>query len=341
MNADPGARGGSDRRAIGAARDALARLGSAEDPPPRRAAFIEAADAVELALRRRLRDAEHLPNDIRLRALDRDDLRPDEVLGELRRHDLLGIDTAAGVHELFEARRRVGGGGEPTSDDARLASRVVDSLEAPAAPPPPDATLPAPDLVDSDATLPEAAPAPAVAGARLRPRGGAGALIAAAALVLVVALFFVLRGRDDSAMAEGIALFRSGAYADAASRFWRYAEENPDDPTPHLYLARIHRRMGRLDLAVPEVRSALELAPDDADAHTELGFILFESGRHEEAIERFRTAIGHDPDGAEAWIGLVTVLGASDRGDAAERVLERAPDRVRERLRGAPGATPR
>ena len=57
-----------------------------------------------------------------------------------------------------------------------------------------------------------------------------------------------------------IALFRSGEYAEAVSHFYRYAQANPEDPLPHLYMARSHRRLKRYDLAAPELSAAMRLA---------------------------------------------------------------------------------
>lgn len=313
-----------------------------------RRAALQVADAVEMSLRYLLRDDPRVPMPVRLRALAPDELSTPELLSELRQNDRISMELAASVHELFEARRRLEQGSSLGSEDAPLVLRVADRLEAEvrrADPPQPEAP--------HDAPPPESwEPAPAGAAAPLGPGDATVRLearrwpwlagVAAVAAALLAVLLLLLPGdRSEAQMEQGIALFRSGAYADAASHFWRYAEANPDDPTPHLYLARIHRRMGRAEMAGEELQKAVALAPDDADVHAELGFLLLDTGRAPVAVERFRAALRLDPESAEGWIGLVRALRASGRAEAAERVLEQAPAEVRERFARRTTTVPR
>src|SRR5690606_6540749 len=113
----------------------------------------------------------------------------------------------------------------------------------------------------------------------------------------------------------GVALFEQGAVADAAQHFWRYAEDHPDDPTPHLYRARIHRRMDRPQLAADAIRQAQEIAPDDPAAHRELGFLLLGMGQPDVAVGRFRQAIELDAASMEGWVGLVRALREAGRDE--------------------------
>lgn len=324
-------------RALEMAGDSLAALDRGSlDGAARRRAMLDAADAVESALRRWLRDSESIPIAVRLQAQSHEELREDSVLAELRQHNLLSVEAAASIHEMFELRRRLGAGSPPEPGDDRVVHRAVHRLQVELeSATPPDRPRPHESARDEE-TLVHAVPAPEPPAWLARVIGAGGV-----ALVLVlVAVAFWLGRRDDPGMAEGIALFRSGAYAEAASHFWRYAEANPDDATPHLYLARIHRRMRRPEMAGDEVRTALRLAPEDADAHAELGFLLLDTGRSDVAVERFRAALRLDPETASAWVGLVRALRADGRGDAAARVLARAPDSVREIFARRSGAAP-
>lgn len=301
-----------------------------------RTAVVQVAAAVEMSLRRLLRDFPTAALQVRLRALAPDELRADEVLAELRQHDQISIELAAAVHDLLEVRQRLRDGAPLSPHDATLAYHVADRLEheasrthPPAAAPPPPA-----DLQDEERTV--LAPQPRFRRGRLG-TDSRNARIAAAAVaglvVLLVALgvwWIVPRGGGE--LDEGITLFRMGSYEDAATHFWRYAEANPEDPTPRLYLARIHRRMARPQLAVAQLDTALQLAPDDPDVHTELGFLLMDTGHPAQAVDRFRSAISLDPQSEAAWAGLVTALRADGRAAAAERVLERAPTSLRTRL---------
>lgn len=313
----------------------VSSLGAGSLPPEQqRSAVIQTASAVESTLRRVLRDVPGAAIEVRLKALAPDELRADEVLAELRQHERISMQLAAGVHDLLEVRRRLREGAEPRPEDARLAydtaARVEREVAAPpmttaattaAAPPPVDATV---LMVPG-----EEADAPPRDRRRLALLAGGIALL----LLILVPLGVWLAGRGDSSgMDEGVALFRSGAYADAASHFFRYAQENPEDPTPHLYLARIHRRLKRYDLALPEIRVAMELAPEDADVHTELGLLLTDTGRFDTAIARFRQALRFDPASEGAWVGLVRALRAAGRPEAAETVLREAPPEIRAML---------
>ena len=133
-------------------------------------------------------------------------------------------------------------------------------------------------------------------------------IAAALTLILVIAsaAFFMGRGNDDVEMQRGLALFSSGAYADAASHFYRYAQANPDEVAPHLYLARIHRHLNRLDLAGPELDEALRLAPENPAVQREL----------------------------ELYVERIQALRQSGQTEASTRILEQAPAEVRARLGG-------
>ncbi|MEX2571553.1 MAG: tetratricopeptide repeat protein [Gemmatimonadota bacterium] len=307
--------------------DALRRHGRGATEA--RGRVMRVANGVDRSLRRLLRDDERAELEVRLKALAPDELSSDQVLGELRRNDRLPMEVAAAVHELFEIRRRLEAGADPTDSDARRAVETVERLK------PATERLPAPAFV-ADSPLPEidsiASPDDGTAPRRGRRRRAVPtlALAAGAALVaLVVIGVWALASRGPEPMAEGIALFRTGAYADAAHHFWRYAEANPDDATPHLYLARIHRRMDRPELAAEAIREAQRLAPQDPAVHRELGFLLLDTGRPEVAVDRFREAVDLDPASSEGWVGLVRALRESGRADEIEAVLAEAPAEVR------------
>jgi tetratricopeptide (TPR) repeat protein len=322
-------------RALDAADEPIAAIETdAADGAHLRRALIDIGDAVENALRRWLRDAPTVPFDVRLKALAGDELRPDEVLGELRRHDIISLELAAGVHELLEVRRRLVAGSAPEPDDSRLATGAVERLRIELESPATAAFAGSPTTTQPFAADDTLAVPPDPPRSRFTRSARPSWAIPVAALVIAVLvgllIFLIAPDRDDPNLAQGISLFRSGAYAEAASHFWRSAEANPDDPTPHLYLARIHRRMDRPDLAGPALSTALDLDPGDAAAHAELGFLLIDGGRAEQAVERFRTALRLDAESSSAWIGLVRALRAAGRDGAADRVLARAPEAVRD-----------
>lgn len=304
-------------------------------------AVARVADAVERSLRRLLRDQDSAALQVRLRALDADELRADEVLSELRQHERISMELGASVHDLLRLREQLSQGGGATPGDARLAVAVADRLEHEIAEPvhfPRPAPSAATELSPVDETLVHAVPVETEEGRR-GPRWVAVAL--AGVLLLAVALgVWQLIPRGPSELDQGVALFRSGNYMDAAPHFWRYAEAHPDDPTPHLYLARIHRRLKRYHLAGPEMKKALQLAPEDPNVQTEAAFLLLDTGRYDPAVEQFRRVVQRNPEFRSAWVGLILSLRASGRTDAADRALASAPPSVRALMSGRSPATP-
>ena len=202
-----------------------------------RSAVVQIAAAVEMSLRRLLRDDDQAALDLRLSALAPDELRPDEVLAELRQLDRISINLAAAIHSLFEARQQIRKGAPLATRDRVLAYQVADQLEEetsrPSSPPPAD-LHPAPDfVVDDDVTLPSAPPSP-FRGRRVRTDVAPRRLVAVLAVVaaLVIAAIWWAWPSADNDLAEGVSRFQMGAYEDAAAYFWRSAQANPRDPTP-------------------------------------------------------------------------------------------------------------
>jgi tetratricopeptide (TPR) repeat protein len=323
-----------------AAHGALAVLrGKSGDPAEERSAILQVADAVESALRRLLRDDESAPLPLRLRALAPDELAAEALIAELRQRDRISIELAASFHDLLRTRRHIVDGAEATSAAAEAAIGVADRAEREVlassfSSPPPTPVIPDPasrPVFVDDEELVHPVPPP---GSTSRRASSTLWVVLGMALLLLLAatVLWWSNGRKNGGegeLAQGIALFRSGEMVGAAPYFRRYAESHPEDPTPHLYLARIHRRAGRFDEARDELRQALALAPDDPAPQRELGFLLLDAGQHEAATQRFRSAVELDPESTEAWIGLIRALRASGRTDAADRVLSQAPAAVR------------
>ena len=315
--------------------DALSR--GTLSPEGERRHILRVANAVDRSLRRLLRDDERADLSIRLKALAPDEIRPDAVLAELRRTDRLSIAAAAAVHELLEIRRGLEGGGLPAAGEAERTVRAAHGLEAEIRQP--AAVAMAPDEVAASALESEPNPDHSEPAVRRSNRWLVPVIGAAVAVAAVLGIgYYLLAGRGPDHMANGIALFRSGAYADAAHHFWRHAEANADDVTPHLYLARIHRRMNRPELAAESIREAQRIAPDDPAVHRELGFLLLDTGQSEVAVDRFRRALELDSASSEGWVGLVRALRESGRPDEAASVLGQAPPEVRA-LIDSPGAS--
>lgn len=319
--------GESALRVLRSARDEveMLRAGGLE-PEVERGLILRVANTVDRSLRRLLRDQEEVELELRLRALAPDELRSDEVLSELRRVERLPMEVAAAVHELFDARRRLEGGAIPGDADRTRAVRLADQLAR---------EIEQPRLRPVRAT-PVEEPLIQPAPPTRRRRTGAGLPIPVwglgAAIVVIAAalgIWAFTQGGDDEQMRQGVALFEQGEFEEAAQYFLRYAEDNPNDPTPHLYLARIHRRMDRPELAADAIRKAQEIAPDDAAVHRELGFLLLDIGQPDVAVGRFRQALELDESSTEGWIGLVRALRESGREEDVPRVIAEAPAEAR------------
>jgi tetratricopeptide (TPR) repeat protein len=72
----------------------------------------------------------------------------------------------------------------------------------------------------------------------------------------------------------------------------------------HRILAYDLNIMGRPDLAMPELRKAIQLDPTSAENHYELGRILFEQGSYAEAVEQFRKTQALAPEFVKAYHNL-------------------------------------
>jgi tetratricopeptide (TPR) repeat protein len=289
--------------------------------------------AAENVFRRMLRADARLALELRLRALDPDELDVEEVMAELRRFDSVRMPTAAAHHALAQLVAR---------DESAPPAQLLELLE----------------LLETDARAlsglgesvlelgqpedPESPPAsthpPSSRRGLSRRVAFERALIGAVAfLVLVTVLWFATRERRGD-VGEGVALFRSGELDAAAVRFQAQLDRDPGDVTARLYLARILRRQGRFEEALQELRLAAERAPDDASVHRELGLLFLDAGQPEAAARRFQEAVRLDNSSEAGWIGLIRAMREAGEAEGAERVLRQAPAEVRALVPSIPPA---
>lgn len=294
------------------------------------AAVRDAAAAVERSLRLMLRADTGAPDELRMAALSSSDLSFDRVLGSLREREWISLTLAGRAHELAQAGARAATG-EPQAADADLALAVLDELEA--------------ELHElSDRTVREAAhhtveegplePTRAVppppGGERRRLAFLAAVLLLGAGIVVVLAL--VLGGGAD--LEDGIAAFERGEQVQAGVIMRAVLEEEPENVTALLYLARIERRAGRHTEAAEYLQRAAGEAPADADVRRELGHLFMELGRPTAAAEHYARAVEIEPGGTLGWIGWIRALRAAGDTARAEGVLRRAPEEARSALQG-------
>lgn len=313
------------------------------------AAIRAVGDAVERALRTRLRNDRAAPDAERLNALSREQLPLDAVVRSLRARDLISMEAAGTVHEAMAAAERAETGDVRSRDaDAMRAAvdRVRGELAAgdgvgPDGQDEPDRPFATEGAVSSRTRPPHGAEGTGSAGldsgtVESRPaRDGAerkGARwmrwIAAgfAAAILVGVTWVAVQGghRDYDA---ALAAFRAGRMDSAATGFERVLEDQPANVTAMLYLARSHRRMGRPGEAAEVLRDAVELAPEDGDIRRELGHLFMDLDRPMSAIAQYERALEYEPEQSLNWAALIRAL--RQMGDPrAEQLLRDAPPDV-------------
>ncbi|MEO0422642.1 MAG: tetratricopeptide repeat protein [Pseudomonadota bacterium] len=73
----------------------------------------------------------------------------------------------------------------------------------------------------------------------------------------------------------------------------------PNDPTVHMVYGVFLSKTGKLERALEEYETAIELSPEYAEAHYNYGLLLLDNGRHEKALEHAQRAyeLGFPLDG--------------------------------------------
>lgn len=306
-------------RPLDDAADAIDRLDGYETTAELASAVQAVRDAVERALRLRLRSDPSAPDSDRLSALSRD-LSLDGVVRSLRTRDLISLEAAGSVHELEAAAARAGAG-DPRPSDADAALRAVARLREDfgaggRASVPPD---PAP-------AWEEAVDPVAVAPPERRDRWMAW-LGAALAVLFVAASAWVLMRGGASDYDAAVTAFRAGRLDSAEVAFRRVLEDRPADVDAMLYLGRIHRRQARFQEAADLLRQAAAAAPADSDVRRELGHLFMDLDQPAAAARQYERALETDPEEPRTWASLIRALRAA--GDPrAERLLADAPAEV-------------
>ena len=289
-----------------AARPLVARLGSTRNSEDVAADLIEAWTAVETGLRSMIGGSA---------------LSGQMLIRELRQRHFLSLEQANALAEFHASRERAARTDyQPTESDINAARDAFLKLEAGlmgASPPSgfapggasggaiggatagamggaiaPDpsaraATVPMDAVPPRASTIGSGAPTPVpIAGARRR--GWLTPLLVVLALAAIGGLAWwalMARGRSD-ALDQGIVAYREGRREAAAGAFIKATKDSPDDPMPHVYLARMARETGRLQTAQEEAVKAVSLGPTNAVALRELGSVSF-AQQNWDAARRF------------------------------------------------------
>lgn len=300
------------------ARPIIARLDASRHPEDIAADIIEAWGATEGALRALLGGSP---------------LAGQALLAEVGRRGLLSLAQTNALAGFLGARDRASRPDyRPTGSDvtaardgfAQLDTSVERALATPETPPagiaPSAAIGRAPALANT--TMNDAyEPAPTT--------GRRFPLIPIVAGVLVLALagggaWWYMSTAGDRALDEGRSLFRAGNMPAARVKFEEAARSNQRDPVPHVYLGRIAREQGDLDIGVRELQTAITLDPGNALAQREMGQHLFATGNYELASKFYERAIRLDPTDRTAQGYFACTLLRMGRPQAAQTFFNRA-----------------
>ncbi len=166
---------------------------------------------------------------------------------------------------------------------------------------------------------------------------------AAAVVVLVAGGYFVatrLLGREpglgvvfagasdaperNASFARGVRLWQQGSPTAAQAEFVRAAQEVPRSAMPHVYLARIARDGGNLDIARIQAGRAVQLEPNNGAALREMGSVLLAEGSYDVARRFFVRAVRANPNDRVSMGWLACTFQKLGQPDQAARWIGRA-----------------
>lgn len=142
---------------------------------------------------------------------------------------------------------------------------------------------------------------------------------AAVVLVFIVGIWFAFRGggSSSSGLTAGIDAMKNGQRERARGEFAKAVKDDPNAPTPHVFLARISRDEGDLSSARAQLDTALRLDPRNAIALREMGLVLFASKQYDLARRFFVRAVQANPQdrSGQGYLGCALMrLGRSQEG---------------------------
>jgi tetratricopeptide (TPR) repeat protein len=304
----------SARAALDAARPAVARLDATRGSEDLAADLIEIWSATEAALRT---------------LVSSNALAGQALIREARQRQLIDFDLANAL-AAFEAVH------------GRLQSTSYRPIEA-------DVTAARTAFLKLDAALMDDAPsygapsygapaaAPVAAAAPIAPASDTVVVPATgryprwlwpALVAFVVALavggYVAFRPTGSDSLAQGIDAYSRGQREVAVNAFSKAVRENPKDPTPHVYLARMARDVGNFSLAGNELQIALEADPNHAIALREMGANLLQQGNYELARRFYVRAVTANPEDKSSMGYLGCTLMKLGRTQEAGTFMTRA-----------------
>jgi tetratricopeptide (TPR) repeat protein len=332
--------------ALNTARPLVARLGSSRSSEDVAADLIEAWTAVETGLRSLVGGSA---------------LSGPMLIRELRQRHFLQLDQANALAEFHAVRERASRTDyQPTDSDVNAARDAFLKLEAGlmgATPPtasstfapsgggvptaPRGATVPMDSVPTRATSIPGAAPTPVPVQGTTR-RGWRVPVLGLVALLVVGGIaWYALAGRGGSAAYDqGVVAYREGRREAAAGAFIKATKDTPNDPMPHVYLARMAREAGRLQTAQEEAVKAVSLGPTNAIALRELASVSFAQQNYDGARRFYLRAVQADTSDRLALGYLGCSLVRLGRVAEGVRFIQRAGSGSWTSCAPAPGAVP-
>ena len=286
--------------ALNAARPLVARLGTTGSSEDVAADLIEAWTAVETGLRSLVGGSA---------------LSGQMLIRELRQRHFLNFEQANALAEFHAVRERAARTDyHPTEADINAARDAFLKLEAGLMGATPASSTSAPGGAAAAVAAASRAPtapvdsvparAATIAGAqptpvRVQGAGRPGWLVPVIAVVVLLLIggiaWYALAGRGGSAAYEqGVVAYREGRREAAAGAFIKATKDTPNDPMPHVYLARMARETGRLQTAQEEAVKAVSLGPTNALALRELASVSFAQQNYDAARRFYLRAVQAD-----------------------------------------------
>lgn len=269
----------SARAALDAARPAIARLDASRGSEDLAADLIDVWDAVEAALRQLVGTTA---------------LTGQALIREARQRQMIGFDQANAIAEFEAVHARLQDTAyRPNASDTNSARSAYLKLDA--------ALMETAGASSLDARPATAAPVavtsePVVVQTTARKRAPRWLIPAVAVVVLILAVggFFVFRG-GGGAYEDGVTAYTKGQREAAISAFNRAVRDDPKNPGPHIYLARMAREVGNFSLATNELQLALEADPNSGTALREMGANMLQQNNAEMARRFYVRAVQADP----------------------------------------------
>jgi tetratricopeptide (TPR) repeat protein len=114
-------------------------------------------------------------------------------------------------------------------------------------------------------------------------------------LVLLIGGWMMFGRGSGGGLTAGVDAMQAGQHEKARGEFAKAVKDNPNDATPHVFLARLAREEGDLASARAQLDTALRLQPKNAIALREMGLILFSSRQYDLARRFFVRAVQANP----------------------------------------------